>query len=138
MNRSDFQKLAELRIKDAEILLTRKAYSGAYYLAGYSVECALKACVAKQTKQYDFPPHRKIIEKIYTHEIGGLVKSAELETQLDKVKKENKSFETNWAIVKDWTEESRYKEYNQKEAEDLISAISNSQNGVLQWLKLHW
>ena len=138
MNRSKFQKLAELRIKDAEILLTRKAYSGAYYLAGYSVECALKACVAKRTKQYDFPPHKKIIEKIYTHEIGDLVKSAELKTQLDKVKKENKSFETNWAIVKDWNEESRYKEYNQKEAEDLISAISNSQNGVLQWLKLHW
>jgi HEPN domain-containing protein len=40
MNRADFQKLAELRIREAKVLLDSKHYEGAYYLAGYAVECA--------------------------------------------------------------------------------------------------
>jgi hypothetical protein len=45
VNRSDFQKLAMDRIADAKALLAAKRWAGAYYLAGYAVECALKACV---------------------------------------------------------------------------------------------
>jgi len=138
MNRSDFQKLAELRIKDAEILLTRKAYSGAYYLAGYSVECALKACVAKQTKRYDFPPEPRVIKNIYIHNLETLIQSAGLSLEIANKKKRDKGFSVNWNIVKDWNEESRYQKHNQKKAKDLFSAITNNQNGVLQWLKLHW
>ena len=55
MNRSSLQNLANERIKDAEALLMAGRWSGAYYLAGYAVECALKACFAKQTREYDFP-----------------------------------------------------------------------------------
>ena len=55
MNRTDFQKLAEERIAEAKILLDAGKWSGAYYLAGYAVECALKACIAKMTKSEDFP-----------------------------------------------------------------------------------
>jgi HEPN domain-containing protein len=51
MNRTDLQQLAELRIKEARILLDGDSYSGAYYLAGYAIECALKACIAKRTKE---------------------------------------------------------------------------------------
>jgi HEPN domain-containing protein len=31
------------------VLLEAGLYAGAYYLAGYAVECALKACIAKKT-----------------------------------------------------------------------------------------
>ncbi len=55
MNRSSLQNLANERIKDAEALLMAGRWSGAYYLAGYAVECALKACFAKKTREYDFP-----------------------------------------------------------------------------------
>lgn len=47
MNRSDFQKLTELRLTEANALLGAKCYEGAYYLTGYAVECALKACIAQ-------------------------------------------------------------------------------------------
>ncbi len=60
MNRSDLQKLAVIRIKEAKLLLDNDAYEGSYYLAGYAVECALKACFAKQTKQYEFPDKRAV------------------------------------------------------------------------------
>jgi hypothetical protein len=43
MNSADFQKLATIRLAEEKILLRNKQYAGAYYLAGYSIECALKA-----------------------------------------------------------------------------------------------
>lgn len=45
MNRVDFRQLAGLRIAEAKVLLDNNLYAGAYYLAGYAVECALKACI---------------------------------------------------------------------------------------------
>ena len=51
MNRNDFQQLADVRINEAEALLVQGKYDGAYYLAGYAVECGLKACIAKLTDQ---------------------------------------------------------------------------------------
>jgi HEPN domain-containing protein len=44
MNRDDFQQLADVRIAEAAVLLAQGNYDGAYYLAGYAVECGLKAC----------------------------------------------------------------------------------------------
>jgi HEPN domain-containing protein len=55
MNRKDFQELSDRRIREAKILFDAGEYSGAYYLAGYSVECALKACFASGVKRFDFP-----------------------------------------------------------------------------------
>ena len=54
MNRTDLQKLSNARIREARILFAAGEYSGAYYLAGYAVECALKACIAKSVKRHDF------------------------------------------------------------------------------------
>jgi HEPN domain-containing protein len=54
MNRTDLQILAEDRLKDAEVLLAKGRFAAAYYLAGYAVECGLKACIAKLTKAEDF------------------------------------------------------------------------------------
>lgn len=54
MKRSDLQKLARIRLKEAKVLLDNRQYSGAYYLSGYVIECALKACIAKQTRKERF------------------------------------------------------------------------------------
>ena len=54
MNKSDFENLANIRIIEAEVLLYSGNYPGEYYLAGYAVECALKACIAKQVKHMIF------------------------------------------------------------------------------------
>jgi len=53
MNRTELQRLSRIRIKEAKFLLDGGCYNGAYYLAGYAVECALKACIAKQTHRHD-------------------------------------------------------------------------------------
>jgi HEPN domain-containing protein len=55
VKRSDFQELAALRLKEARLLLKANCPEGAYYLAGYAAECALKACIARRTERFEFP-----------------------------------------------------------------------------------
>ena len=139
MNRLDFQKLAEIRIKEAKVLLDNKCFEGAYYLAGYGVECALKACIAKKTKLHDFPPPKKVVEDIYTHSIMKLLVRAELGLELKNQEATVIQFKLNWAVVKDWSEHKRYEtQIDTKRARDLYRAITNSRNGVLPWLKKYW
>jgi HEPN domain-containing protein len=45
VNQVELQQMAEVRIKDAKALLDAGRWEFAYYVAGYSVECALKPCV---------------------------------------------------------------------------------------------
>jgi AbiV family abortive infection protein len=137
MNRADFKKLSGLRLKEARILLDNKSYEGAYYLAGYAVECALKACVAKNTKRYEFPP--KNADKLYTHDLKALVALAGLKPDLDAEIASVKDFENNWADVKDWNEGVRYEtNIGDKRAHALYTAITSEPNGVLSWLKKYW
>ena len=136
MNRSDFQKMAKRRLKDAKTLLEQERYSGAYYLCGYVVECGLKACIAKQTKKFDFPP--KATNQIYTHDLTMLVKSAGLKLTLNKDLMKKPKLQKNWSVVKDWNEISRYEPHTSKEAKSLYNAISHKTHGVLQWISQYW
>lgn len=138
MNRSDFQELADLRVKEAEVLLNQKLLDGAYYLLGYAVECAFKACIAKQTKQYDFPPDRKAVEAIYQHDPIKLLKASGLESEYKKEIQTNIALADNWKIVERWLEQSRYQMgKSEPEVRDFYSAVVSNE-GVLSWLKKYW
>ena len=90
MTRHDFQELAEIRLRDARTLLRAKCYDGAYYLAGYAVECALKACVARRIKRYEFPD-RDFVRKAYTHDLTDLARLAGIETRFKQEEKKNRA-----------------------------------------------
>ena len=66
MNRRDFRRLAEEQLRDARVLMAGRRYAAAYYLAGYAIECGLKACVARQVKQYEFPPSARFSRDVFT------------------------------------------------------------------------
>ncbi|MGB3266368.1 MAG: HEPN domain-containing protein [Microcoleus sp.] len=136
MNRRDLQNIALTRLKEVEVLLTNRQYSGAYYLSGYIVECALKACIAKQTHKFDFPDKKTVIDS-YTHDLAKLVKVAKLDAELTSLLGDP-NFPPRWALVKDWSEESRYEKHNKQKAVDVYSAITDPNHGVLQWLQQHW
>ncbi len=70
--------LANSRIQESKVLLDNKCYNGAYYLCGYAIECALKACIAKNIKASEIPD-RKFINDIFTHDVKSLVRLAGLE-----------------------------------------------------------
>jgi hypothetical protein len=138
MNRSELQNLTRLRVKEAKVLLDQKCFEGSYYLLGYAVECAFKACIAKQTRRYDFPPRPKVINAIYTHDLNQLLDASGLKIEHQKESRSNPSFGSNWAIVKDWSEQSRYDaDILEAKARDFYSAVAG-RNGVLLWLKKWW
>jgi HEPN domain-containing protein len=136
MNRKEFQKLAAIRLREARLLLSANAPDGAYYLAGYAVECALKASIAKSTERHDFPDLERARDS-YTHNAKKLIVTAGLESALDEAVRQSE-FGRRWGIVIRWSEESRYSRHSPQEAQDLIEAIENRKHGILQWLKKHY
>jgi HEPN domain-containing protein len=137
VNRTDFQTLADVRIAEAKALLDQGHWPGAYYLAGYAVECALKACIAKLTMAGDFPD-KGFADKCYTHFIDKLVELAGLKAQKDADAKASPALQTSWIAVGAWTESSRYVVKTEAEAKDLYAAITDPTNGVLPWVKSRW
>lgn len=137
MNRTDLQQLAELRVKEAECLLSASHWDGAYYLCGYAIECALKACIAKMTREGDFP-NKDLIIQSYTHDLKTLVRAAKLEDALKGRCDQDPQFESYWTTVKDWRETSRYHRHDEQTARALIKAVNDPQEGVLIWLKGLW
>ena len=137
MNRRDFRRLAELRLADAQILLANRRYAAAYYLAGYAVECGLKACIARQFKLYEFPSRNA--ETRYRHGLEALAKNDRLAGALDRQKSSAPKFASNWSVVIDWSGQSRYKhDWSRQEAERLLSAITDVPDGVMEWIRQLW
>ena len=138
MNRTDLQSLSRQRRREAAALLRARHFPGAYYLVSYAVECALKACIARQTRRFDFPS-KQIVQKVFVHDLEVLVKVAGLKADLDRDLRANESLEVNWAIAKDWSEESRYRlDITRAQARDLYSACTSRRNGVLLWVRQRW
>jgi hypothetical protein len=138
VNRRDFQALTTTRLTEAQVLLDAGMFDGAYYLAGYAVECALKACIARQTRMHDFPPKPVEVRGMYVHNPVDLVRAADLKKILADRIRACPFFDDNWTIVTEWSEESRYDRWSPDRASRLIAAVSDPQHGVLRWLREHW
>jgi hypothetical protein len=100
------------------------------------VECALKACIAKLTRRYDFPEMSRA--EVYTHDLTLLVKLARLDEERKAKSERSHEFSLNWDVVKEWEERSRYELPSAKQAEDMFSAVSGRKHRVLRWIKQHW
>ncbi len=109
----------------------------AYYLAGYAVECAIKACIAKGIQRYEFPDKKKA-DSSYTHSFRELIRVAGLEEALREQADKDPDFKRNWEFIQPWSERSRYQRHPLESAQELIWAISDRRHGVISWLKLHW
>lgn len=137
LSRENLQSLSEARLSDAILLLENKRFSSAYYLAGYAVELALKACVSRQFRQ-DEIPDKDLIKKVLTHEFPQLVALAGLSTLLTNEQKGDATFQAYWGIVNEWKSDARYDIIEPISAQQLLLAIADAQHGVMQWIKRHW
>jgi HEPN domain-containing protein len=137
IKRQDLRGLAMLRLREAQSLLRGGYWSGAYYLAGYAVECAIKACRAKGTERYEFPDKRRV-DRSYTHKLDDLLGVAGLAPQLREAELADERLASNWSLVTEWTEEARYKLHSETDATAFLEAVQNRKDGVLSWLKQHW
>jgi HEPN domain-containing protein len=137
MNRIDFQEISGTRLREAQALLDAGFPDGAYYLAGYAVECALKACIAKRTREHDFP-EKKLANDSYTHDLGKLIQLALLEDELDMAIENEPKMDRNWTLVQRWSETSRYEQKTLADCRALIGAIEDQPGGLLPWLRKRW
>lgn len=137
VNRKELQILSRIRLREARALARLGMNDGAYYLAGYCIECALKACIAKATVRHEFPDKKKA-DLSYTHSLRGLLSVAELEKALAQELKRDIAFRNNWDLVQSWTERSRYATIPAATAKKLVEAIGDRNHGILRWIKLHW
>lgn len=69
------------------------------------MECALKACIARQVKQGDFPD-KALASAVFTHDLGDLRKLAGLGENV--AGKLPRPLAANWLVAKDWREVARY------------------------------
>ncbi|MHB8604825.1 MAG: DNA-binding protein [Thermoplasmatota archaeon] len=137
IKRFELKRLSKERIHDAQVLFREKRYSAAFYLGGYSVECALKARIAKETRRHQFPD-KDVAMKAYQHDLESLVGTAGLSALWQAELAANKQFKLYWNVVKGWKETSRYEFRKKAEANDLIEAAAEPRDGVLRWISLHW
>ena len=137
MNRTDLQRISEQRLRESKILLDAEAYPGAFYLAGYAVECALKSCIAKEFKEHEFPD-KDFVNSIYSHKLDQLLRHAGLEHEPEITIASKSQLWEYWKYVRTWKESKRYEEPTPEEAKELYWAIADPKNGVLQWLKERW
>jgi hypothetical protein len=139
LNRAELQQLSGERIQDAAVLLAACRWPGAYYLAGYALECALKSCVLRHVERTGIIfEDKKFAERCWTHDLETLVKQADLVSERGRATAEDIQLGTNWLIAKDWSETARYRLSTQQQAEKLFDAIADSTHGVLSWVKNHW
>jgi hypothetical protein len=101
------------------------------------VECALKACVAKQTIRHDFPD-KELVNSSYTHDLEKLLHVAELEVELRESVRSDQDLRASWNVMRSWREQSRYGKPSQADAEKLLFAIGNRRRGVFGWLRRYW
>jgi HEPN domain-containing protein len=136
VNRIDFQNISEFRLRESKALLDAGFPDGAYYLAGYAVECALKACIAKRTREHDFP--EKDSKEYYVHDLEKLLGFAKLKDDFYQALRANPAMNANWIITKNWAETSRYQRKTVADATELLNAIEDQTGGLLTWVRKRW
>ncbi len=140
MDRAEWQQLAEERALDAQALLAAHRWSGAYYLAGYAIECALKSCVLVRLvrePQVVFV-EKRFSEKCWTHGLEELVALTGLAKDLADDGSKNPVLNAYWEIVIGWSEQDRYRIKDESQARKLVTAVTDNANGVLQWIRARW
>ena len=138
LNRDKLQLLADDRLKEAGVLLDQSCWTGAYYLTGLAVECALKAYLARAVQQYDFPD-KGFVNRAYTHRLKELVQiDGVLWEELRKEFSADEKLESNWNTVLSWNDENRYEMVDEFQAKTLYGAATEPVSGVMDWMRRRW
>jgi HEPN domain-containing protein len=101
----DLRRIAQARLKDAEVLQRARRYDGAVYVCGYAVEIALKARICRALRWGGYPSTRSDFERYQsfrTHNLDVLLHLSGRET---RVKAGNLN---EWSIVAVWDPNTRY------------------------------
>jgi hypothetical protein len=78
-----------------------------------------------------------VASRFFTHKIHDLVGLAGLAQHIAERRKD-RSFDIRWAVVAEWSEESRYELIDSVVATAMDDAVQHPDHGVMEWLKQYW
>ncbi len=128
------------RLQETRLLILNGRYTGARYLSGYIIEAALKSRICKILDS-EYPETGEISKSFLTHKFDLLIKLGGLQKLLDEEKQKNPQFAANWSLLSGWKESDRYNKVDSSskpELEEILSAIEDHENGILNWIKKLW
>ena len=99
--KTELEVLAQEKLDDAAALIAGSRWSSGYYLGGYAVELALKACIAKSFKAVTIPD-KDLVNATYSHNFRNLVGTAGLSADLRNREQADRNFaalSTAWVEV---------------------------------------
>jgi hypothetical protein len=138
LNRDKLRQLCDSRLEEAQVLLERKLWTGAYYLTGLAIECALKSSLASAVQEHDFPD-KEFVNQMYVHKIEKLFKlNGALWAQLQADMKADAKLAVNWSTVKDWDDSKRYDIVEELAAKGLHDATTEADSGIVEWIRRRW
>lgn len=135
----DLKKIAEIRLKEAQILNSNGYYDGATYLCGYVVETALKARICKNLNIQDYPDTGENKSIFSSHNFDRLLLLSGLQDQISISK--NPQLFQNWSLLTTWKPDGRYQSIgtcSKQSAKDTLQALTQSKFGFLKWIKKQW
>jgi HEPN domain-containing protein len=132
--RDELKELAQLRLREAEVLFDAALYDGCVYLCGYVVELALKACICATLAIDGYPDE----SYFWTHSFDRLKLLAGLQKEITLTQP---ALAQNWSIATVWKPDWRYQPKgtnDRAKAEEVLEAIKAEPDGVLSFLSRRW
>lgn len=129
------RKLATARIEEAKCLKSRGHFAGAVYLAGYAVECLLKAAICRALGWGE------LRSTFAVHDLEGLLLYSGLQPRIEEptnkeVFRNFKQINEVWIVV--GKQSIRYTDPDSitaKGAEAFLNQLENPESGVVAWLR---
>lgn len=121
--------LARARRKEAGLLFDAGQYATAMYLAGYSVECLLKAAICRAL-DWDW-----LLGTFKTHDLEGLLLYSGLDRKLRADPQVLRSFSR---LKSQWPGNLRYQQpasIDRLRADQFLKSVSDPKIGVATWLQ---
>ena len=137
-NPQEIQDTADLRLEEAEGLVSIGFPDGAFYLAGYAAELYLKSKICESLKLpnfYDqYAPKSDLSKTFLVHNLERLMLLSGLLVAFEAEKSSNLAFLSDWQKIQEWSEKKRYDlrgSHTISETTVFINAIKN----LIQWIK---
>lgn len=126
-------EVADARLREADVLCKSGHYGAAIYLAGYAVECYLKAAICV-TLGWD-----ELRGTFKTHDLESLMLHSGFDSKLREDSRVVESFakiRESWVL--DGDDSIRYRrpsDFSEKSARLFLHYVSDPETGVIPWLQ---
>lgn len=123
ISKSELNKLAKARLKDAKVLFDAKRYDGAVYICGYVIELSLKLRICKTLNWEGFPSTNSEFQdfrSFKTHNLDVLLALSGVE---EKIKTK---YLSEWSAIIIWDPEARYNPIGSIEKSDAELMINSA------------